>query len=63
MAFFLQWQLLSHARDRKQLSNLYSSYNFLKVERVENLRALLKKVSKVETQEGFLDPITVAVGE
>ena len=34
-----------------------------KVERVDSLRMLLKKVSKVETQEEFLDLIKVAEGE
>jgi predicted transposase YdaD len=34
-----------------------------KVERVESLRMLLKRVSKVETQEEFLDLIKIAVGE
>ena len=34
-----------------------------KVERVESLRMLLKKVPKVKTQEEFLDLIKIAVGE
>ena len=34
-----------------------------KVERLESLRMLLKRVSKVETQEDFLDLIKIAVGE
>ena len=34
-----------------------------KVDRVENLRMLLKRVSKVETPEEFLDLIKIAVGE
>jgi hypothetical protein len=38
--------------------------NYLdKVERVESLRMLLKRVSKVETQEEFLDLIEIAMGE
>jgi len=34
-----------------------------KVERVENLRMLLKKVSKVETQKEFLNLIKIAINE
>ena len=34
-----------------------------KVERVESLRMLLKRISKVGTQEDFLDLIKIAVGE
>ena len=34
-----------------------------KVDRVESLRMLLKRVSKVETQEEFLDLVKIAVGE
>ncbi len=34
-----------------------------KVDRVESLRMLLRKVSKVETQEEFLDLVKIAVGE
>jgi len=34
-----------------------------KVERIDSLRMLLRKVSKVETQGEFLDLIKIAVGE
>ena len=34
-----------------------------KVDRVESLKMLLKRVSKAETQEEFLDLIKIAVGE
>ena len=34
-----------------------------KVERPESLRMLLKRISKVETQEEFLDLIKIAIGE
>ena len=33
------------------------------VERAESLRMLLKRVSRVETQEEFLDLVKIAVGE
>ena len=34
-----------------------------RVDRVESIRMLLRRVSKVETQEEFLDLVKIAVGE